>query len=279
MPTLKEIAARISAVNSIKETTEAMKMIAQARVAKAEVRLAFTRTFSKDIEASFSALADWAEPAADDTLQILAMGTDQGLCGSINSGMARAVKARTEALDESGTEYTLYPVGNRVVTNLTSKMPSKLTGALFGSQKFMTFRQCLATSERLLQLEPTKRQILYNEMINLAAFKVEEVNVPNRASLANAEEGPYEIEGVNEVLDDFYDYHFAVLMWRLHSEVETSELTSRAMAMTNSTTAAEEMSAELSLIYSKMRQEQITTEIIEISTGATQTLKANAKKD
>lgn len=278
MPTLKEIASRIKAVSAIKDTTEAMKMIAQARVAKAEQRLNYCRTFSADIEKAFK-LACAAGPAdaeADPRTQILALGTDQGLCGSINSGMARAVQSRITAFPKDA-KYTIFPFGNRLISNLQAKMENKLSGAVFGSQKTMTFRQALAVTDILLQDIPTTRTILYNKRLNAASFVVDEISLPNRHGLDKAEEGVYDIEGGNEVLSDFYDYHQAVLNWRLFSEVETSELSSRAMAMTNSTSAAADMQFTLKLVYSKLRQEQITTEIIEISTGATQTLKANAK--
>jgi ATP synthase F1 gamma subunit len=78
-------------------------------------------------------------------------------------------------------------------------------------------------------------------------------------------------------LEDFYDFHYACSLWRILSEVEASELSSRSMAMANSTKAAGEMVDELSLQYSKMRQDIATTEVIEISTGATQTLKNKAQ--
>lgn len=279
MPTLKEIATRIKAVSSIKDTTEAMKMIAQARVAKAEVRLHYTRSFTKELEASFGAItAEGVSEAPENPhTQLVTMGTDQGLCGSINSGMARAVVAKVNDF-EPGTSFDIFAFGNRTMTNLQSKMEEKMVGAIFGSQKVMSFKQVLATSEHLLSFPATEKTIMYNKMLSMAAFVVDEIALPPRESLELAEEGSFDIEGPNEVMEDLYDYHFAVLMWRLHSEVETSELSSRSMAMTNSTTAAAEMEADLTLTYAKLRQEQITTEIIEISTGATQTIKANKKE-
>jgi len=279
MPTLKEIAARIKAVSSIKDTTEAMKMIAQARVAKAEARLNYCRLFSADLEKSFK-LTTAAGPSEAQTenvkTQILAFGTDQGLCGSINSGMARAVQARISNYKDA-KNWNIFPFGNRLISNLQAKMENKLAGAVFGSQKIMTFRQALAVTDLLLQDVPTTRTILYNKRLNAAQFVVDEITMGDRSSLDHAELGVYDIEGGNEVLADWYDYHFAVMNWRIFSEVETSELSSRAMAMSNSTTAAEDMKSSLKLTYSKLRQEQITTEIIEISTGATQTIKSQKK--
>jgi F-type H+-transporting ATPase subunit gamma len=279
MPTLKEIATRIKAVSAIKDTTEAMKMIAQARVAKAEARLAYTRSFTKEIEASFGVITAEGVSEAPESphTQIIAMGTDQGLCGSINSGLSRSIVQKIKDF-EPGTSFDIFAFGNRSISNLQSKMEEKMSGAIFGSQKVMSFRQVLATSEHLLSFPATQKTIMYNEMLSMAAFAVKEVELAPRESLELAEEGSFDIEGPNEVMEDLYDYHFACLMWRLHSEVETSELSSRSMAMTNSTTAAAEMEAELSLTYAKLRQEQITTEIIEISTGATQTMKANKKE-
>ncbi len=186
MPTLKEIAARIKAVSSIKDTTEAMKMIAQARVAKAEARLNYCRLFSSDLEKSFR-LTTAAGPAEAQTenvkTQILAFGTDQGLCGSINSGsffsiwcclsawlvfhvimcpgMARAVQARISNYPKDAKNWSIFPFGNRLISNLQAKMEHKLAGAVFASQKIMTFRQALAVTDILLQDIPTTRTILY----------------------------------------------------------------------------------------------------------------------
>jgi F-type H+-transporting ATPase subunit gamma len=277
MPTLKEIGARIKAVAAIKDTTEAMKMIAQAKVAKAEARLVVCRSFSRGIEDSFNDISEEVE-SDNHTVQFHVLGTDQGLCGSINSGMGRYVNAEVDKMGDQA--FTIFPQGNRLISNLNSKYSTLFDGAFFNSQKSLTFRQCLAMADITLATgDFGSRRMLYNKMINMASYAVEEKVIPARAGLANTEAGPYEVEGGTEVLEDYYDFHYACSLWRLLSEVETSELSSRSMAMTNSTTAAADMEAELSLLYSKQRQEESTTEIIEISTGATQTLKANKKED
>jgi len=273
MPTLKEIGARITAVTAIKMTTEAMKMIAQAKVTKAEQRLKEVRAFSENIENVFKAVA--APPSTEENsalkTQVLGMGTDQGLCGSINSGLARHTANLFEADYTENDDVELFAFGNRYISSVGARLP--VAAGISGYQKSLTFRETLFLCDELLTTVPDERRILFNRMVSMAAYVVDEIKLPNREALDQIEEGVYELEGVNEVLEDFYDFHFAVAMWRVLAEVETSELSSRSMAMTNSTTAATEMEAELKLIYSKLRQDMITTEIIEISVGATQTLK------
>jgi len=273
MPTLKEIGARITAVTAIKMTTEAMKMIAQAKVTKAEQRLKEVRAFSENIESVFQTVAAPRSEESTEALktQVLGMGTDQGLCGSINSGLARHTQNLVDADYTEKDDVEIFAFGNRYISSVGARLP--ITAGISGYQKALTFRENLMLCDELLTTIPDERRILFNRMVSMASYVVDEIKLPNRASLDNIEEGVYEVEGVNEVLEDFYDFHFAVAMWRVLSEVETSELSSRSMAMTNSTTAATDMEGELKLIYSKLRQDMITTEIIEISVGATQTLK------
>jgi F-type H+-transporting ATPase subunit gamma len=281
---LKEIGARINAVTAIKMTTEAMKMIAQAKVTKAEARLKHCRLFSANIEAAFKAAtsAGTVEEQAISRVQYVPMGTDQGLCGSINSGMGRHIVPNIENSLKEGKTVDIFPFGNRLISNIQSKVGhDEMVKGISGYQKALSFRQCLMMSDDILSQEnqPDNRVIDFNRMVNMASYVVDTVEVPSRAALEQVEMGVYEVEGGNEVLDDFYEFYFSTMMWRVLSEVETSELSSRSMAMSNSTSAAEDMRAELQLTYSKIRQEIITTEIIEISTGATQTLKNKNKED
>jgi F-type H+-transporting ATPase subunit gamma len=282
MPTLKEIGTRITAIKSVKMTTEAMKMIAQAKVTKAEQRLKETRLFAANIEQAFKAATE-EEPieAPDASHQCIVLGTDQGLCGSINSGLGRHIVKKFENDGDCDNKATLFAFGNRALNSVQSNLEQRMDGGIYGYQKSLTFRQCLMIADEFMKEVPSQRTFVFNRIINMAQFEIIEAKIPGRYALERsfAEEGEIEIEGANEVMDDFYDFHFAVNFWHLLSEVEASELSSRVMAMTNSTTAAGEMETELSLIYSKLRQEQITTEIIEISTGAVCTLKNNRKED
>lgn len=280
MPTLKELGARISAVTSIQNTTEAMKMIAQAKVAKAEARLVITRAFARDLESTFdtmTAVDEATETATENPKSLLLpFGTDQGLCGSINSGLGRYINGTTKDIEG---DFSLFPSGARTISNLASNFESKYEGAIMASQKSLTFRQCLQMADIHLGLgEYTSRRLIYNKIISMSAYEVSERVIGNRESLEQAEFGAYEVEGGAEVLEDFYDYHYACSLWRILSEVEASELSSRSMAMANSTKAAGEMVDDLSLQFSKMRQDIATTEVIEISTGATQTLKNKASQ-
>jgi len=276
MPTLKEIANRIKAVSAIKKTTEAMKMIAQARVAKAEARLKEARLYSENMESAFKAVTAAGRAGEAPTVQNtqwVAFGTDQGLCGSINSGMGRHVFAKIDAAPKD-SDVKIFPFGNRLISGTVAKFESKIDGAVCNYQKNLTYKQSLAMCDLLLKDPlPTTRIIAFNRMINMAAYTIDEINIPDRSCLDQGEVGTYETEGGNEIMSDFYDFYFATMMWRVLSEVETSELSSRSMAMTNSTKAASDMETNLKLIYNKLRQDVITTEIIEISTGATQTLK------
>jgi F-type H+-transporting ATPase subunit gamma len=256
-----------------------MKMIAQAKVAKAEARLVITRAFARDIESTFTSMttADESTEAVTDnnTTLLLPFGTDQGLCGSINSGLGRYVNTTAKEIEG---EFSLYPTGARTISNLATNFEAKYLGAMFASQKSLTFQQCLQMADIHLSLgEFSTRRLIYNKIVSMSAYEVDEKVIGPRDALEQAEFGAYEVEGGAEVLEDFYDFHYACSLWRILSEVEASELSSRSMAMANSTKAAGEMVDELSLQYSKMRQDIATTEVIEISTGATQTLKNKAQ--
>ena len=202
-------------------TTEAMKMIAQAKVTKAEERLKEVRAFSSNIEDVFKAVtaAGPLEEVEKKKIQVLGLGTDQGLCGSINSGLARHTQAVLgEYTDADSVELKAF--GNRFLSNIASK--EEVHGGISAYQKNLSFRGNLALCDYLLEEIPDQRRILFNRMVNMASFVVEEVDLPGRSALEQAEMGVYETEGVNEVLEDFYDFHFAAQFWRLLSEVEVN---------------------------------------------------------
>lgn len=207
---------------------------------------------------------------------VVAMTTDKGLCGGVNTILGRMTKQLLTRMDAEGKSYQLLVLGEKGKGQLRRIYGDKIVASLSDRAVPYNFELASAISQEIVAQDFDSVHILYN------AFKSAIVYIPSIKSIQPKRDptdpifSSFEVEPDNdaETLENFFEYTLATQV--LHSLLEnaTSEQSSRMNAMENASKNASEMIGKLTLQYNRARQARITTELIEIISGAS-ALKAN----
>lgn len=149
--------------------------------------------------------------------------------------------------------------------------------------KVMSFKQVAMVTDLVLNQGFDRIEVIYNRFKNLLAFETSKEILYSwklLAPLSNKQFSRYEIEGdgYSFVLQNLYEYRTATRFFHLFQENATSEQSARMNAMGNSSKNAAEMQDALKLLYNRTRQAKITTELIEIISGASAADESKKKK-
>jgi F-type H+-transporting ATPase subunit gamma len=197
------------------------------------------------------------------------VSSDRGLCGGINSGIAKAVRKQLSA---SAPSAELVIIGDKGRAQLRREFAPQIRANV--TETFATppnFTVASAIAEAIVataKSENEKVHVVYNKFVSAIAYS------PSIRSLSIAVDSEalagYELEPDNreEVLADLKEFEIASAVWQGMLENSTSEESSRMSAMENATTNAQDLISSLTLVYNKARQSRITTELIEIISGA-----------
>jgi F-type H+-transporting ATPase subunit gamma len=266
---------RIGATSNIAKITKSMKMVSAAKMRGAENRLVGGRPFAAWLDNTGGAyrvvetdgLIPDEELAGENTFVVVS--SDRGLCGGINSGIAKTVRK----LSASGVaDAELFVIGDKGRAQLRRDFAEKIRGNV--TETFATppnFSVASAVAEAVLagaRSEGEKVHVVFNKFVSAIAY------LPSVRSLGvNADSevfATYEMEPDNkeELLADLKEFEVASAIYHGMVENSTSEESSRMAAMENATNNAQDLISSLTLVYNKARQARITTELIEIISGA-----------
>lgn len=275
MATEKQILNRITGTSNIAKITKSMKMVSAAKMRGAENRMNAGRPFTawldnldgknRVIERDGFVPADELE--GDNTF--IVVSSDRGLCGGINSGIAKAVRKQ---LAVGAVSAELFVIGDKGRAQLRRDFGNQIRGNVtetFASPPNFTVASAIAEGVvATAKSENEKVHVVYNKFQSAIAY------LPSVRSLSVAVDSEslagYELEPDNreEVLADLKEFEIASAVFQGLIENSTSEESSRMSAMENATTNAQELISSLTLVYNKARQSRITTELIEIISGA-----------
>lgn len=199
----------------------------------------------------------------------IVVSSDRGLCGGINSGIAKATRKQ---LAVGVASADIFVIGDKGRAQLRREFGNQIRGNV--TETFATppnFTVASAVAEAIVasaKNEKEKVHIVYNKFQSAIAY------LPSIRSLSVSVDSEslagYELEPDNreEVLADLKEFEIASAVFQGLIENSTSEESSRMAAMENATTNAQELISSLTLVYNKARQSRITTELIEIISGA-----------
>ncbi len=293
MASLKELRSRIDSVKSTQRITSAMKMVAGAKLAKAQERAEAGRPYADSMErmlravaagASGSAPALLAGNGADETHLLVLITSDRGLCGGFNGAIARWARQRINTLTQSGKQVKLLIVGRKGLGLLGRDYRSMIVDTLEDiSKPVPTFDAAASIGTRIAEMfaagEFDVCALVYNkfqsaltqvvtpaQLVPFAAVD-EDKDAPDDES--NGADVSYDFEPDEaEILDQLLPRNLSVQMYRALLESFASEQGARMTAMDSATRNAGDMIDRLSLIYNRSRQAEITKELIEIISGA-----------
>lgn len=286
MATEKQILMRITSTTNIAKITKSMKMVSASKMRGAQNRLNEGRPFAgwldnlsgKPIEIEKDGNVPM-EKIGDKNLMVV-ISSDRGLCGGCNSYVAKATRSQGDAMMAEKTEVDVFIVGEKGRSQLRRFYAPKILGHVTECwQTPPSFSQATAVAEGVLACgEYDATHIVFNKFQSAITYLTSVRSlVTNPRKIEGAEEKPfddamiaYEFEPDNreEVMADLLEFQLATGIFHGMIESATSEQSSRMAAMENATNNAQDLVKNLTLVYNKARQTRITTELVEIISGA-----------
>lgn len=298
MATLREIKRRIVGIRSTAKITQAMKMVAAAKLRRAQDSIIAARPYTKSLEILLKDLLRSASPETatspllfgrktqpnKDRVLMIVITSDRGLAGAFNAGLIRFAEARireTYSAHRADGRLGIITVGRRG-TDYFSKRDFNVVNShvgIFTKLDFQTARELrLEASELFNRGDYDVVEILFNEFKSViqqrpVADRMLPVLDPNETTelaQGNKDMGTDYIYEPNPayLLDALTPKHLEIKIWRALLESNAAEQGARMTAMDSATKNARDLASALQLQYNKARQAAITKEILEIVGGA-----------
>lgn len=292
MASLKALKLRIGSVKSTQKITKAMKMVAAAKLRRAQEAAEAGRPYASRVEQVVASLASKVQVTEGSSPLLAGTGSDQvhlfvvatsdkGLAGAFNSNIARLARRRALELQAEGKTVKFLTIGRKGRAVLARQFREgfvhavepgdlgKLTFAdakgyaddlirRFEAGEFDVAHLFYATFKTVLTQEPTEQQLIP------VKIPVRAEGTPQAAADAVVEYEPSE----EAILDTLLPTNIAVQIYRAMKENAASEQGSKMTAMDNATRNAGDLINRLTIEYNRTRQAAITTELVEIISGA-----------
>ena len=279
MANLKDIRDRIKSIKSIQQVTGAMKMVAAAKMRKAQERMEQARPYSNrlselikellpDVDRDLLPLLDTREKSR---YTYVVITSDRGLAGSFNTNVLK--KAQKEIDDLGKENVDLICIGKKARDHFRSREYNIISEYLdFWNE--LSFDHAIQYGkeivDRFVSGEADHVQVVYNEFVSVATQTViSEQLLPLEYDREEqkAEDKIFE-PSKDEIVLNLIPRHLNVQVWKYLLESYASEQAARMLAMENATTNAQDMIRDLTLEFNKARQTAITMEILDIVGGA-----------
>ena len=280
MANLKNLSERIKSVTSIQQVTKAMKMVAAAKVKKAQDKMEISRPYSKNTQELICRILpqisstdiSLVEKRDVKNIGIIVISSDRGFAGSFNSSVIRKVEKEIEKIGKD--KVHLFCIGKKS-SEYFSKRDFNVKETFFDFWKDMSYETASEISNSFIrafeQNDIDEVHVVYNRFKTLASqeLMMEKVLPVDFTTDYNAKDYNYDYEpGQKEIVSTLIPKHVTVQMWQQLLESYSSEEAARMIAMDNATENAKEIIKELKLEFNKARQAAITTEMLEIVGGA-----------
>ena len=287
MPSLDDLKKRIKSVKSTQKITKAMKMVAAAKLRRAQESAEKGRPFSEkmnnvilnlssSISDKDSASKFLVGTGKDTTHLCVVITADRGLCGGFNTNICRKAKNYFEKILKEGKLLKIFTVGSKGHDQLKRLYGKYIIEKInFKGLKKITYKEAENTGKIIIKLFNESQfdvcKIFYNRFKNvITQIPQEQQIVPiEKQKEVKISDNFYEFEPEeNEILDDLLPKNISTQIFKAFLENAASEQGSRMTAMDNATRNAEDLVDKLTINYNRSRQAAITKELIEIISGA-----------
>lgn len=290
MPSLKSLKNRIASVKSTQKITKAMKMVAAAKLRRAQEAAEAARPYAERMEAVLANLASrmtvkegaprlLAGTGRDQTHLLIVCTAERGLCGAFNSSIARLARDRATALMAQGKTVKILCVGKKGYDALRRQFKDQIVDLIeLRSVRQIGFENADAVGRKVLQMfdagEFDVATLFYSKFKSVisqvpTAQQIIPAQFDGEAKEAPGLDAVYDYEpGEEEILAALLPRNVSVQIFRALLENGASEQGARMTAMDNATRNAGEMIRKQTLTYNRTRQAMITKELIEIISGA-----------
>ncbi len=286
MPTLKDIRVRIKGVKSTQQVTKAMKMVAAAKLRRAQERAVMARPYAAKLKDMLGSLSVKVDTSVNPLLSgrsevnkvlVILVTADRGLCGAFNTNaikLAHKIIHEDYAAIHSKGGVSLICAGSRGFDFFRKREYKIVKGysAVFQNLDFSTAREIADTASGMyLRGEVDKVVVVYNEFKSvLAPHLRDEVILPIAPETSGKESSSdyiYE-PSPSAIIDVLVPKHLNTQIWRMMLESNAAEQAARMSAMDSATENAKELLRTLNISYNRASQAAITTELSEIVSGA-----------
>ncbi len=290
MPSLKDLKNRIASVKATQKITKAMKMVAAAKLRRAQEAAEAARPYSQRMSAVLSNIAQavGADDSAprlmtgngrDQTHLLVVCTAERGLCGGFNSQIARFARDHVRKLLADGKTVKIICVGKKGFDILRREFASLIIDRVdLREVKKIGFENADLIGKKIIGLfekgEFDVCTLFYSEFKSVisqvpTALQLVPAAVSTDAAAETGAAAIYEYEpDAGEILSDLIPRNISVQVFRALLENVAGEMGAKMSAMDNATRNAGEMINKLTLSYNRQRQAQITKELIEIISGA-----------
>jgi F-type H+-transporting ATPase subunit gamma len=286
MATLRDIRRRIRSVESTQKITRAMKLVAAAKLRRAQERILAARPYAVKMAELLASLVARAEGEAHPLLvrrpparkRLVIVTADKGLCGAFNSNILRASAAFLR--EQGDTSVTLVVVGKKA-RDYYRRRPWQIKSEMLGFFDRLAYSHAQELAGGLMQEylggEVDEVHLMYNEFRSVAVQRVKREQLLPIESSSGADgaasteggAGDYIYEPSPEaILAALLPRHVTTQVYRALMESVAGEYGARMTAMEAATKNAKEMIGVLTIQYNKARQERITKELLDIVGGA-----------
>jgi F-type H+-transporting ATPase subunit gamma len=282
MASLKEVKGRIATVNNTRKITSAMKMVASAKLHKAQGAISNMLPYEHRLHGLLNNLLNggdvisWNTPREVKRIALVVFSSNSSLCGGFNANVIKHVSQWIEEHQAFGNENILiYPVGRKVADAIV-KMGLAVQGDYQHMAENPSFAEAAVLAQRLMdqyeQGELDQVELLYNHFKSTATqILTREVFLPMQTSIHATdvkEEVDYILEpSKKELLDTLLPKVLRLKLYTVLLDSNASEHAARTMAMQIATDNADDLLQELRLMYNKTRQQAITSELLDIVGG------------
>ena len=279
MASLKDIRDRIKSVKSIQKVTSAMKMVAAAKVRKAQEKMEQARPYTSALEDTINHILPDVNREDLDLLNVrkirrkayVVVSADRGLAGGFNSNIIKV--SEKESAEVGKENVDLFCIGKKARDHFKRRDYNIIESHIdFSSELNFENAMMIGRSaiEHFTSGKVDEIHVIYNYFVNMAQQEIKsEVLLPLSYGDEGFDEKDRLYEPSKEVLvNSLVPRHLNIQIWKYLLESYASEQAARMMAMENATTNAGDMIKSLTLEFNKARQAAITTEMLEIVSGA-----------
>ncbi|KAM9983099.1 hypothetical protein ACTFIZ_005702 [Dictyostelium cf. discoideum] len=280
MATLKDLKIRLGTVKTISKLTKTLHMVASSKLRSAEKKAEESSPYSVGpqkvlgVVNTSDAFNTATEPVEDRSNKqlLIAITTDTGMCGPVNHQIIKTIKALLK--DDTKQEILVSTTGLKGVAPIVSDFPNQflINGRDFGKTDY-SFPEVLLFLNEIISKVPNydSAVVVYNKFKNALSYNVDRQFIPGFNLLELNRDKFYEYttsEDRAATMKDLSEFYLASSLWTGLYQNRASEMAARMVAMDNASKNGESISQALGLQYNRARQAMITSELIEIVSGA-----------
>jgi F-type H+-transporting ATPase subunit gamma len=272
--TLKALSIRMRSIKNMQKITKAMKMVATAKFKKDMALKEEGAPFGEPVKKLFARLGAEEKPGA---VTFLAVTSDKGLCGGVNSAVGKIIRNSLADEEAKGNATKVMVMGGKGVATMKRRFGDRFSYSFEELSKVpWSFTSASIIADRLVATNPTRCKIVSNEFKSMVAYDtvaahtitLDEAQTMDKSEWSKAMD-VYSFEpALYEVWDDLHEFYYGCAIFTAYLQSAATETAQRMSAMENASKNAGEMYDKVSLMFNRARQAKITTELCEIISGA-----------